>query len=373
MSIKKVFNRRLKSHRWRIDIEVGNKRYQDSTFKTKQAALDFIDDLRANERAKRHGIKSSIRATVTLAQLITAREKDLGNSTNNRRKAISTLQRFAEIVGENTLITDIGKPDIQKFVQKMQEEKLQPSSINRYLNDLSAAIHAASKYFRVLAEWRGPVIMRVREPNHGREKVVSDEEFGKWLEAMYEINRDLADAALILLMLGSRPGEVLNLEWRQIDFEHDEIQFVATKTKTIRTVPMPLPVREILERRMNDTERVFSIKVRGANIQRAAHRAALKAGIRFGRKVPGGWTLYDLRHTAITRLLREGEDLSTVGAIVGHSNRHMTMRYSHTNQERKREAINRLAASVSARLHPAVKLKENQGNTGKQSKSGKTK
>lgn len=42
-----------------------------------------------------------------------------------------------------------------------------------------------------------------------------------------------------------------------------------------------------------------------------------RAGVRYGRRVPGGITLHDLRHTCATELVRRGERESVIAALLG--------------------------------------------------------
>src|SRR3990170_3056179 len=67
---------------------------------------------------------------------------------------------------------------------------------------------------------------------------------------------------------------------------------------------------------------------------RKAHMTALqKAAI----ALP--FRLYDLRHTALTRMAMAGVDLPTLRELAGHATIQMTMRYVHPTPEHKRLAV----------------------------------
>lgn len=55
---------------------------------------------------------------------------------------------------------------------------------------------------------------------------------------------------------------------------------------------------------------------------------------------------HDLRHTFATRLLASGVDIVTVRDLLGHFSVRITQRYTHSNQEQKREAVQRLAGKA---------------------------
>jgi hypothetical protein len=70
-----------------------------------------------------------------------------------------------------------------------------------------------------------------------------------------------------------------------------------------------------------------------------AHEAALR---RSGIEPP--FRLYDLRHTALTRMAMAGVDLPTLRELAGHASIQMTMRYVQPTPEHKRAAMEKLAA-----------------------------
>ena len=52
-----------------------------------------------------------------------------------------------------------------------------------------------------------------------------------------------------------------------------------------------------------------------------------------------GFTFHDLRHTFASRLVRSGVDLITVKDLLGHYSVKTTERYTYSNQEQKRKAV----------------------------------
>ncbi len=62
-----------------------------------------------------------------------------------------------------------------------------------------------------------------------------------------------------------------------------------------------------------------------------------------------GLTFHDLRHTFATRLVRSGVDLITVKDLLGHYSVRTTERYTHSNQEQKRKAVELLNVQTSGK------------------------
>jgi Phage integrase family len=69
---------------------------------------------------------------------------------------------------------------------------------------------------------------------------------------------------------------------------------------------------------------------------KAACRRAEIEGLRF----------HDLRHTFAIRLVEKGVDIETVRDLLGHSSIIVTQRYTHSNDERKRAAVELLSCDV---------------------------
>ena len=57
-------------------------------------------------------------------------------------------------------------------------------------------------------------------------------------------------------------------------------------------------------------------------------------------------TLHDLRHSAASAMINAGEDLATVGAVLGHKSAASTKRYSHWATARLAAAVGRIGRKV---------------------------
>ncbi len=62
-----------------------------------------------------------------------------------------------------------------------------------------------------------------------------------------------------------------------------------------------------------------------------------------------GLTFHDLRHTFASRLVRSGVDLITVKDLLGHYSVRITERYTHSNKEQKRKAVELLNVQTSGK------------------------
>lgn len=128
--------------------------------------------------------------------------------------------------------------------------------------------------------------------------------------------------ALILLALdsGMRRGEILNLRWEDIDFESNTIRVLGTHTKTERERTVPLTERVKAELRLvrefTPGDRPFPF----ADFKRSWTTAKRLAGIE-------DLHFHDLRRTAITRWIMQGNPIALAGKIAGHTQLQTTMKH----------------------------------------------
>jgi len=182
-------------------------------------------------------------------------------------------------------------------------------------------------------------IKRFPEKDNMRERVLSEEEEARLLE---ESSEHLRPIILTALHTGMRLGEILNLKWNQIDFRAKRIRVENTKSGKIRSINVnALLFEELLrlKRRNHQNPHVFFNARSGSPL--TTIKTAFKAACRRGRIK--GFRFHDLRHTFGTRLLERGVDIRTVRDLMGHYSITVTERYTHTNDNRKRKAVELLS------------------------------
>jgi integrase len=141
---------------------------------------------------------------------------------------------------------------------------------------------------------------------------------GEMREGRSRHSRNCADFALGLAATGMRKSEANSLEWRDIDFEADEIVVrgdaeTGTKNWELRRVPLIPDARFLFERMRKERRdepmeaKVFAVR----ESQKALDRACKKVGT---ERI----THHDLRHLFVTRCIESGVDIPTVSRWVGH-------------------------------------------------------
>ncbi len=129
-----------------------------------------------------------------------------------------------------------------------------------------------------------------------------------------------------------RRGEILNLEWANVDFNRMTVTVVKSKNDEKRTIPMSKTLHNTLKtiKIVDLSGRVFPIS--RWSLRQAFDKTIVKTGIE-------DFHFHDLRHTFATRLVQNGADLYKVKELLGHKTISVTMRYSHHCPESLRSSV----------------------------------
>jgi integrase len=172
----------------------------------------------------------------------------------------------------------------------------------------------------------------------------------------------LQEIMVVALHTGMRQGEILALQWQDIDFERGTLMVMHSKNGTRRTLPLTSTVFELLVTRQArvgiKVGFVFTIengtRVKPRYLVRAFQKAVRRSGIAHVR-------FHDLRHTFATRLVQRGVDLYRVQRLLGHKTSIMTQRYAHHSPESLREGVRVLEDTEPVRVSTNLAQGPNSG------------
>lgn len=182
-----------------------------------------------------------------------------------------------------------------------------------------------------------------------RQRILTVEEERRLLAAC-DRNRYRHMTAIIICALdtGMRANEIFSLAWKDVDLEQGLIQVRAFNTKTMRARQVGITAR--LRRHLHllggfdadPSARVFGIET---SVKNAFSRVRTDAGLADLR-------FHDLRHTAATRLVRQGLALPEVGRLLGHTQPATTYRYVNIDTDTAKRAAAMLDASSDSEATP---------------------
>ena len=165
-------------------------------------------------------------------------------------------------------------------------------------------------------------------------RIISKEEY----DILYaSVAPHLKPYLALLYMSGMRPAEGLNLLWSQVNLPRRQIILESedTKTEEPRIIPIIPSLYEILKLhpRTLHCEYVFNWRGRKiTDVYTSMRKLSTKVGIPWGRKIRGGWTLHDFRHTWVTNARKVGIAESVIMKITGHKTREMFDRYNFVDE-----------------------------------------
>ncbi|MCK6478853.1 MAG: site-specific integrase [Planctomycetes bacterium] len=266
--------------------------------------------------------------------------KDLPAACRGKKSSITVLRELeflnavAVPVFRGRLLSDIQREDIERFVSKrMQDRDLSPGTRNRYLSILSALFREALLRNHVRENpCRG--IPRGKEAR--REPPFLDLPAQAHLVSVFE--PPLRNAVLLTLDTGLRLGELLRLDWRDIDLERKALTVRVSKNRTPRTVPFTSRGLEGLldQRRLRGAHPATVPDPVFRELNRPSRRGEpdFVPGFRkewvAGRARAGHPTLrwHDMRHVFATTAARAGVPLGDLARLLGHGSMVMVSRYA---------------------------------------------
>jgi len=223
---------------------------------------------------------------------------------------------------------------IDNYISKRIEDGVKESTINRELACLRKMFNKAIDWMFIT---ENPIskVEFFSEKDNLKERILTEEEEDRLLDTSSE---HLQPILIVALNTGMRLGEILNLEWRQINLDAQKIRVEKTKSGKIRFIEInTLLLQEFLKLRSKSGNGQFvfpnpETRRPYRDIKKAFKGACKRAGI-------NGLRFHDLRHTFATRLIEKGVDLITIKDLLGHSTVKITERYTHSNREQKRKAV----------------------------------
>jgi integrase len=354
-----------------------------------QARRQFFFEKRKDAEAKRAELIAAMAtgryASPTTATVTTAMQ----NWLDDRRPKVkgvtfTTYERAARYVCEPVAdetgsivhaglakikLTDLQTAEIRRWHNALRERSGHYSA-SRAMAMLKAALALAAEDFGI----RPPAMPKIdRVRGEAKKKLLAPEQIAKLIAAA-KADPERGVYVATPFLTGMRIGEMLGLQWPDIDFDRNEIHvrrvqendgaaFEATKTEAgMRTIPMGgtlramlLDWRERCPRLDSELVRVFPTKgIRlpwprgrqggGGPLLYSNYRTAVWKPF-LERLGLSGMTPHSARHSYISTLQAAGIEVATVSKLVGHANPTTTLAvYSHAvrDGEMAAEALERV-------------------------------
>lgn len=357
-------------------------------------------------------IKDHIRAEVTREEnrlvIVKIGPEGSGNRLSTAKEHVRLIEKFIRPTLGALPVEDVGTAEIAGMLRKIQDET--PIQANRVRSVLSKMFVRAEIWgYRPVGS--NPVRGQDREPEHKRERNLTDKEIQALGKALRDFENPLESAEALpphpiaairlALLTGMRKGEILALRWEWVDLKDKEIRIPAdshktgAKTRKERVVLLCEAACELLKSLCRNLGNPFVIAGRGQaalvnlqdpweDVRLAADLDYKKAWIKAHQKE---WDrasdaqkveiekkidekqvhFHDLRRTFASVAARMAYPEIWIGALLGHSAGTVTAGYARADMrdDPLRNALEAVGARIWGLLDGSIDLD-------KEAKAGKT-
>lgn len=276
----------------------------------------------------------------------------------------STQKRYSTLI-RNQIIPKLGEIELNRLTDKMLKQFAAELSVSCSVATLKGAIgvinrsllSAKAKGFSIKC---GEVKSPVKRKTVRKIKSLSQRNQKRLEEYAANHHKTKLFGIIISLYTGLRIGELLALEWSDIDFsactltvnkncgdsyrDHKYEKHIDTPKTISSRREIPLPKQLMPRLRQLKSRSVSKYVVEGKDGKALSVRSYQctfdKVTQRLNLK---DITFHCLRHTFVTRALECGVDIKTISEILGHSDPSITLKYySHCLPEHKMAMMNKI-------------------------------
>lgn len=211
-----------------------------------------------------------------------------------------------------------------------RDERLKKVSAGTIIREL---VILSSIFNHARREWGLPIsnpceLVRKPPTPHGRTRTLSAEEEVRLLQELEPKGRRsqwMLPLVQLALETAMRRGELLSLQWSDIDLPAQTALLPMTKNGCSRKVPLSSRAIAVLQSLPSDGKgKVFHLSEMA--MEAAFRKACSRAGIK-------NLHFHDLRHTATSRLADKLPNVIELAAVTGHKTIQMLKRYYHPDAE----------------------------------------
>jgi integrase/recombinase XerC len=246
-------------------------------------------------------------------------------------------------------VASITADHVRGYLAELMKNKAARATVQRRLS----AIKAFFRYRETTIGAASPA-RSIRSPKNERRlpSILQEDEVRRLLEFSTspgaQTPANLRDRAIFetLYSSGLRVGELVGLDWRDIDEELGMVMVRAGKGNKDRLVPLGEPAIDALK----DWKRAMPIawehngpvitNLRGGRLTTRSVEMILQKRIE-AAGVTAGVTPHGLRHSFATHMLGNGADLRSIQEMLGHASLATTQRYTHVSVNHLKEVYRR--------------------------------
>lgn len=229
------------------------------------------------------------------------------------------IKKVTDVYGH--LLIDKVTPNFNENIKACLSSGLKNSSINRCTASIQAIVNVQLRKLKL-----NTLTIQKYPEDESLITYHTDEEVNKLIEHSGKIK----PLVCFLYYTGCRISEAVNIEWKDINYDKQEIAVFMTKTKKYKYIPIHPKLK--LELGTPAVGKVFPYSSRHT-IKRPWKKMQELSGVKTNP--------HKFRHTFATKMI-QNTDLKTMMAVGGWQTEKMALRYAKVVNERKIQAINHL-------------------------------
>lgn len=315
---------RKRGDKWQVQIRRSGCQPIARSFSKRELAVSWMRQKEFEIERGDLSVFSRSLQTTTLADILERYEREVTTKKRgcaSERYSIRTIRQHQ--VSKHTLAR-LTSDHIAGF----RDERLKlvkPSSVRRQLDVLRHCLTVA------MHEWGFPMkanpVEMITLPKLGkaRSRRLTEHERNRVFQSLGKGPAYLGPVIELALETGMRRGEIVQLEWENIDLDNRTVFLPLTKNGDSRLVPLSPRALEVLRQLKATHSRVFPA-LTGNAVRLAWERLKRRAGL-------VDFRFHDLRHEAISRLFEKGLSIPEVALVSGHKDPRMLFRYTHLKAE----------------------------------------
>lgn len=280
-----------------------------------------------------------------------------------------SISRVSESYFKDRALQKITSRDIQMYLYYLKTDykshkgtKLSPKSIRHQYSFLHSLFSFALKQEFITVN----PMLNVDCPKLPKKKVdaLTEEQAEQFFSAIQKCPLDFRCMLYLMVTTGVRRGELLGLQWQDIDFDSLTIDIKRNVTYTsakgtivdtpktecsIRTIPLISSVANLLKEYQEEMFISFKAKdfvfpsEKGKSIPRDPNSVTSKVKNFMKANDLPDLSPHDLRHSCATLLLNSGADIKSVQNILGHTDASTTLNfYVRSDLQNMKKATNKL-------------------------------
>lgn len=318
--------RKKGDYQWHVQVRRKGFPSQTKTFDIKTDAEAWARMIES-EMDRGVFIDRSEAENTTLAEALTRYMQEVTPSKKGAQRETDRIKRWLEHPLAARFLATIRGKDIAEFRDEWRKSGLAENTIRLEIALLSQVFETARKEWGMESLSNPCRNIKLPGSSAQRERRLQGDEEARLLEALSKgRNPHAVPIVRFAIATAMRQGEILGLEWKNVDLKKRVAHLEDTKNGESRDVPLSSAAIDILNSmpRPIDGGKIFRMTQDG--LIRAFSRACAATGIE-------GLRFHDLRHEATSRLFEGDFSIAEVSAITGHKTLQMLKRYTHLRAE----------------------------------------